>query len=118
MSVRVRVTGLLLAVSALFALALVGASSAAAIPGVPDCKEPPVVYSPSDSAVLQWLDPRTGEEGGNGATFGSTPHIYEAYGYAGFQWSTYDLGCAGALSSFDSLNATADTATGNKLLGM
>ena len=118
MSVRARLTGFLLAVSALFALGLVGASPAAAIPGLPDCKEPPVVYSPSDSAVLQWLDPRTGEEAANGAAFGSTPRIYDAYGYAGFQWSTYDLGCAGALSSFDSLNATADTATGNKLLGL
>jgi hypothetical protein len=117
-SIRIRATSILLAAAVALGLTVAGASSAAAIPGLPDCKEAPVVYSPSDTSLTQWLDPRADGATVGGAFDTAPPSIYSHYGYAGFQWSTYDLGCAGALSSFDSLQATADTATGSKLLGL
>ncbi|MGL5824774.1 MAG: hypothetical protein ACRCYU_08150 [Nocardioides sp.] len=96
----------------LAALTLVGVHGAAAqasvpmIPGV-DCKSPPTPGT-NDLGPLAVLDPgpadpRTGDPFGPAAS--GPPSIYEAYGYAGLQWTNYDLGCGPD-------GARAPTATG------
>lgn len=101
-------------------IAVVGASPAAAVPGVPDCKSSPVVASPNGMPLANWLDTDAGKGVPSGAPFANPadPTIYYNYGYAGLSWSTYDLGCGGAFSSTDSLTATVDTFSANQMMGI
>ena len=107
-------------------LALVlGASPAQALPGIPDCKNPPEPIA-AGSGVSGMVDPGPGAGApaagttGSGATGSGTTvaaaggSIYAQSGYAGLRWSTYDLGCLGSVTD---TGTDVDTLVGNWGLG-
>ncbi|MFI5752450.1 hypothetical protein ACIBBE_42890 [Streptomyces sp. NPDC051644] len=63
-----------------------------------DCKAPPELEAPGQG-ILGWIDsgPDKAPAARNPKAANADAYIYEQYGYAGLRWSTYDLGCGGAL---------------------
>ena len=103
---RSRRRGPLLAVTALLAIqALVGAPATAQ--GL-DCKEPPNPERPG-SGMVGAVDPAPLGTGKVGSP-------YDATGYAGDVWHTYDLGCGP--QGVTSPNAVVDTWVGNELFNV
>ncbi|MDN5916880.1 MAG: hypothetical protein L0I76_17530, partial [Pseudonocardia sp.] len=98
------------------ALLLLTGAPASAIPPFDDCKSPPV---PSDSlsSVYNVLDGSVDTiplESSNASPEEKQKHLIGHYGYAGTEWSTYNLGCGGAVRD---PGAATDTMIGNALLG-
>lgn len=94
-------------------LAALGAGTATAQDSDPfGCKEAPAPTGPT-SGPAGSLDPTAGE----GKPFGQPLDgidPFGTYGYGGLQWSTYDLGCGGAIRD---PAAMIDTMFGNFFLG-
>lgn len=90
------------------------ASARPAVPGVPDCKDPPVAQE-AGFGLGGVLDPKPDPLPAQADPFTGKSSIYDQYGYAGLRWSTYDLGCGGPVRD---PGASADTMTGNALLGL
>ncbi|MEV6306290.1 MFS transporter [Actinoplanes sp. NPDC051861] len=60
-----------------------------------DCLGPPTASAP-DSGLAGWFAERP-----ESSTSSSFPGLYSDYGYAGYSYSTYDLGCTSAISEAD-----------------
>ncbi|ADU46591.1 hypothetical protein [Intrasporangium calvum] len=83
-----------------------------ALPAAPwDCKDAPIAAMP-DSGLPGFFDPAPDPIPPQGDPFAATRSttVYDQYGYAGLSWSTYDLGCGGAVRDIE---ATTDTFLGN-----
>ncbi|WP_170918221.1 MULTISPECIES: hypothetical protein [unclassified Pseudonocardia] len=97
-------------------LVLAGAGVASAIPPFDECKSPPMPTDPA-GGFLSTLDqlvvhePIAGELPDDPAEVQSQLITY--YGYAGMQWSNYDLGCGGSVRD---PGASVDTMFGNFFL--
>jgi hypothetical protein len=98
---RLWTSALTLVVGALGVLFLLPASPAAAVDVIPglddlDCKAAPAPVRP-DSGIAGWFlsEPRNAPKGDPFAK-NATVSIYDVYGYGGFDYETYDLGCGGA----------------------
>ena len=109
-----RVLALLFVVAGLGVAVAGSASAAPSIPGFPDCKDAPVAQLPG-AGITGFLDPGPARPPAPLDPFVAHPRtsVYEQYGYAGLSWTTYDLGCGGAIRD---VNASMDTAVGNLLL--
>lgn len=87
-------------VAAMLVLLVTAAPGAAAFPPFDDCKSPPM---PSDPAggFLSTLDPMVLHDVISGPLPADATAIKGElitwYGYAGLQWTTYDLGCGGSV---------------------
>lgn len=97
-------------------LTLAGTGAASAIPPFNDCKSPPMPTDPA-AGFLSTLDqlvvhePIAGEVPSDAAEVQGKLITY--YGYAGMQWSNYDLGCGGGVRD---PGASVDTMFGNFFL--
>ncbi|MFE0107088.1 hypothetical protein [Streptomyces sp. NPDC059009] len=80
-----------------------------------DCKAAPDVEAPGDG-ILGWVDegPSTKDmpPSRDPKAADADAYLYEQYGYAGLRWSTYDLGCGGALRD---MGAASDNGFANKV---
>jgi hypothetical protein len=72
-------------------------STAAAIPGLSDCKDAPTPEVPG-RGVEAFFEPAPATPPPAADPFapGATTSIHQQYGYAGLRWNTFDLGCAGS----------------------
>jgi len=97
-------------------LFLISAAPALAIPPFDDCKSAPIATEPFGGWLLSTLDKYiTGD-------YDSPPpadpaaaqkELIQYYGYAGVEWSTYDLGCGGTVRD---PGASTDTWIGDQFL--
>jgi hypothetical protein len=77
------------------------------VPGLPgvDCKDAPTPEAPGRGVTGLFTSPPktmpTGPSWENGQP------VFEHYGYAGYRWNTYDLGCAAAARTPDAVVGTA-----------
>jgi uncharacterized membrane protein YgcG len=79
-----------------------------------DCKAAPDVEAPGEG-MLGWVDEGPGKNlpaTRDPKAANADAYLYEQYGYAGLRWSTYDLGCGGALRD---MGAASDNAFANKV---
>ncbi len=84
----------LLLLLALGATGVFTADTAAALPGVSDCKTPPTPEVPG-RGVVGFFEPAPAHAPAAADPFapGSQTSIHDQYGYAGLRFNTYDLGC-------------------------
>lgn len=63
-----------------------------------DCKAAPNPETPGQG-ILGWIDagPKNAPAARDPKSADADAYLYEQYGYAGLEWSTYDLGCGGGL---------------------
>lgn len=106
-------TRLVLRLAALVLLAVVSVaglnSPASAIPGFPDCKEPPTPEVPG-RGIAGFFSGAPDELPAEADPFveNAETTIFEQYGYAGLRWHTYDLGCGpDAMRAPDAVIGTA-----------
>jgi hypothetical protein len=100
----------LLAALAVAAIMLLIPVPADAIPGV-DCKEAPLPEAPGRGPTGIFLDePKTLP---TGESWQGDHPVFEHYGYAGYRWNTYDLGCGADLAR--NPGAVVGTEVGNWL---
>jgi hypothetical protein len=87
--VKARNAARLLALVVLAAFALILTPAADAVG--PDCKEAPTAESPG-TGIGGWFltEPPTAPVG---ESWQNDAPVFEHYGYAGYRWNTYDLGC-------------------------
>lgn len=101
--------GIWLAIAAAMIVVPSWFSTAAAIPGIDDCKDAPTPDVPGQG-VAGFFSNSPDKIPAAADPFAASPKttIYEQYGYAGLRWSTYDLGCGpDAMRNPDAVIGTA-----------